>query len=447
MEQQIISIGTLTKIIKNRLESDGALQDVWVQGEISNFTHHASGHMYYTLKDSMSKVKCIMFARANQKLGFAPKEGMKVLARGSVSVYDKDGNVQFYVTEMQPDGLGSLYLAFEQLKRQLESEGLFSSDRKRPIPVLPRVVGVITSPTGAAVRDIMTTLKRRFPAIPVLLIPALVQGDGAAPSIVRAIQLMNRVPNVDTIIVGRGGGSLEELWAFNEESVARAIAASRIPVISAVGHETDFTIADFVADLRAPTPTAAAELAVPSRVDKIAQLNHFEMRMTNGLKALVRMGRNRLEVAKKNALFANPFKLLEQPAQKVDRLGEALIRAMERKVQRTKENWQGQTNRLERANPRHLVTRFRDRQLHLDERLRKAVERTTTLKANKFTILIRQLDALSPLKVMSRGYSLTYDEGGKELIKSVNQVRTGDAIQVRLADGSLHCHIAEIKGE
>ncbi|MGG3275678.1 exodeoxyribonuclease VII large subunit, partial [Paenibacillus macerans] len=224
-----------------KLDSDRLLSEVWIRGEISNFTHHSSGHMYFTLKDESSRVKCIMFASYNQRLPFRPKEGAKVIARGNVTVYERDGQYQFYATQMQPDGIGSLYLAFEQLKQKLEAEGLFAPERKRPLPRFPRTIGVVTSPTGAAVRDILTTLQRRYPQAAVILYPVLVQGKGAAPSIVKAIRALNAMGEADVLIVGRGGGSLEELWAFNEEQVARAIYESAVPVISAVGHETDFT--------------------------------------------------------------------------------------------------------------------------------------------------------------------------------------------------------------
>ncbi|WP_233500685.1 exodeoxyribonuclease VII large subunit, partial [Paenibacillus antibioticophila] len=246
MEQQrVLSIKELNRYIRMKMESDRLLSEVWIRGEISNFTHHSSGHMYFTLKDEGSRIKCIMFASHNQRLPFVPKEGARVIARGNVTVYERDGQYQFYAVHMQPDGIGSLYLAYEQLKSKLEGEGLFAQERKRELPKYPRVIGVITSPTGAAVRDILTTLQRRYPLAAVVLYPVLVQGKGAAPSIVRAIRTMNEQGEADVLIVGRGGGSLEELWAFNEEQVARAIYQSAIPVISAVGHETDFTIADF----------------------------------------------------------------------------------------------------------------------------------------------------------------------------------------------------------
>lgn len=262
-ERQVYSIKELNRYIRMKLDSDNLLSDVWIRGEISNFTHHGSGHMYFTLKDESSRIKAIMFASHNQRLPFIPKEGARVIARGNVTVYERDGQYQFYATHMQPDGIGSLYLAYEQLKSKLEKEGLFAEVRKRSLPRFPKCIGVITSPTGAAVRDIVITLQRRFPQVAIVIYPVLVQGKGAAPSIVKAIGALNAMGEADVLIVGRGGGSLEELWAFNEEEVARAISASRIPVISAVGHETDFTIADFAADLRAATPTAAAELAVP----------------------------------------------------------------------------------------------------------------------------------------------------------------------------------------
>ena len=264
---RVLSVKDLNRYIRMKMEGDSRLSDVWIRGEISNFTHHSSGHMYFTLKDEGSRIRAIMFATHNQRLPFIPKEGSRVIARGNVSVYERDGQYQFYAVQMQPDGIGSLYLAYEQLKSKLEEEGLFAAERKRPLPRYPKTIGVITSPTGAAVRDIMITIRRRYPQARAILYPVLVQGKGAAPSIVKAIRTMNDMAEADVLIVGRGGGSLEELWAFNEEIVARAIYQSDIPVISAVGHETDFTIADFVADLRAATPTAAAELAVPSSAE------------------------------------------------------------------------------------------------------------------------------------------------------------------------------------
>ncbi|WP_148499942.1 exodeoxyribonuclease VII large subunit [Paenibacillus ihumii] len=366
MEQKIYTIKELNRYIRMKMESDTLLSEVWIRGEISNFTHHSSGHMYFTLKDKDSRIKSIMFASHNQRLPFIPREGTRVIARGNVSVYERDGQYQFYATQMQPDGIGSLYLAFEQLKQKLEAEGLFAPQRKRPLPAFPRVIGVITSPTGAAVRDILTTLERRYPQARVVLHPVLVQGKGAAPSIVQAIRTMNALGEADVLIVGRGGGSLEELWAFNEEAVARSIYESAIPVISAVGHETDFTIADFVADLRAATPTAAAELRLHQR--------------------------------------------------------------------------------LLRYHPQDTLALTKRRHEDAGRLLRAAMNGILKEKSQTLSYGIRQLDALSPLKVMARGYSLVYDEKGRRLVKSLNDVEPGDLVRVKLTDGELDCQVWGMRG-
>ena len=269
MSMNVLSVSQITGYLKSLLEGDPNLNPVFISGEISNFTdHYRSGHLYFSLKDEKAVLKAVMFSSSARRLRFRPSDGMKVLCRGRISLYEASGQYQLYVDDMQPDGLGTLNLAYEQLKTRLEKEGLFDAARKRPIPRYPRRVGVITSPTGAAVRDICQILGRRWPMAEIVFCPVLVQGEEAAPQLVEALARMNRVDGVDTIIIGRGGGSLEDLWAFNEESVARAVAASKIPVISAVGHETDFTICDFVADLRAPTPSAAAELAVPDQMEE-----------------------------------------------------------------------------------------------------------------------------------------------------------------------------------
>ncbi len=430
-----------------KLESDELLGDIWLRGEISNFTHHSSGHMYFTLKDKDSRLKCIMFASHNQRLPFMPKEGAKVLARGNVSVYERDGNYQFYVTQMQPDGIGSLYLAFEQLKRKLEEEGLFDPMRKRPIPRFPKAIGVITSPTGAAVRDILITLQRRHPSVPVLLFPVSVQGRGAAPSIVRAIETMNRLAEVDVLIVGRGGGSLEELWAFNEEAVARTIAASAIPVISAVGHETDYTIADFAADLRAATPTAAAELAVPHMLELQGQIGQLRARMAKSLQTAVDRRKERLLRARRSPVFVSPRKMLLQHAQRLDRLTERLEHRTVRLSERNRERLLRLQGALQAVHPGTKTAAEAKRLQAAAKRLESAM--LAGMKERRLNLLsgMRQLDALSPLKVMSRGYSLVYDEREKRLIKSIEQVQPGDRVKVKLSDGQLDCQVWGMKGE
>ncbi|MGG2200629.1 MULTISPECIES: exodeoxyribonuclease VII large subunit [Paenibacillus] len=438
----IYSIKELNRVIKNKLEADDALQNVWVRGEISNFTHHSSGHMYFTLKDADSRLKSIMFASYNQRLGFIPKEGTKVLACGNISVYERDGAYQFYVTQMQPDGIGSLYLAYEQLKKKLEAEGLFAPERKKPIPAFPRAIGVITSPTGAAVRDIIITLQRRYPSVPVLLYPVLVQGKQAAPSIVRAVEEMNRLNEVDVLIVGRGGGSLEELWAFNEEIVARAIYASVLPVISAVGHETDFTIADFVADLRAATPTAAAELAVPHHLELAQRIAHLKQRLYGGLTSRLEGGRERLKRLQRSPYLTNPRRqLMLQPAERLDRMKEQLIYKMRGRVNKSQERLMRSDRKIAAFNPKEQVVYSRKRLDAADRLLRQSMQAALKTKQRELVSTLRQLDALSPLKVMQRGYSLVYDEKEKQLIKSVQQVQLGDIIKLRLADGRIDCHV------
>jgi exodeoxyribonuclease VII large subunit len=444
---RVLSIRDVNRYIKLKLESDAKLQDIWIRGEISNFTHHSSGHMYFTLKDESGRLKSIMFASYNQRLPFRPKDGMKVLARGGVSVFERDGQYQFYVTAMQPDGVGSLYLAFEQLKRKLGEEGLFAESAKRPIPRYPKAVGVITSPTGAAVRDILTTIRRRFPSVPVLLYPASVQGKAAAGSIVRAIEAMNRLAEVDVLIVGRGGGSLEELWAFNEEIVARAIRASAIPVISAVGHETDFTIADFAADLRAPTPTAAAELAVPHAAELKQTIESLRKRMERSLRLRLVQSRERWQRAARSPFFTQPRRALLAQAERLDRLRDRLQYRAEGRFARAQEMHARLAGRLSAASPRLQAAYSRQRADAAARRLGHAMRGVLRQRQDAFGALVRQLDALSPLKIMARGYSLVYDEEEANIIRSINEVQPGDRVKVRLTDGMLDCQVWGMQGE
>jgi len=444
---RIISIRDINRYIKMKLEGDAKLQDIWLRGELSNFTRHSSGHMYFTLKDEGGRLKCIMFASYNQRLPFAPKDGMKVLARGGVSVYERDGQYQFYVTAMQPDGIGSLYLAFEQLKKKLEAEGLFDSAVKRPIPRFPRTVGIITSPTGAAVRDILITIERRNPAVNVLLYPVSVQGTGAAPSIVKAIRGMNELAEADVLIVGRGGGSLEELWAFNEEAVARAIRSSAIPVISAVGHETDFTISDFAADLRAATPTAAAELAVPHAGELKSNLAHMGQRMAKSLSLLLGKSRERWQHAARSPYFTQPKRSLLVQAERLDRLQDRLLHRLQERHSRSGQRLATIAGRLQASNPALQAAYAKRRIASAQRSLTLAATGLARTQQNRFASLARQLDALSPLKVMGRGYSLVYDEEEKALVRSVEEVQPGDLIHVRLANGKLNCQVWGIHGE
>ncbi|MHA0855558.1 exodeoxyribonuclease VII large subunit [Paenibacillus sp. CMAA1364] len=440
-DQKVLSIKDLSRYIRMKMDSDSLLSDVWIRGEISNFTHHSSGHMYFTLKDESSRIKAIMFGSYNQKLPFLPKEGARVIAHGNVTVYERDGQYQFYATHMQPDGIGSLYLAFEQLKKRLELEGLFATTHKQPIPVYPRAIGVITSPTGAAVKDIMITLQRRYPQVHITLYPVLVQGKDAAPSIVKAIEMLNTMAEVDVIIVGRGGGSLEELWAFNEETVARAIYKSAIPIISAVGHETDFTIADFVADLRAATPTAAAELAVPNMADVKASLANMQRQLRQSLRQRVSYHRERLLALQRSPVLVNPKRTLHQHTERLDKLQQQLTRSIRSEMKLNKERNSRMHQSLLRFNPKNQVAAVRKHKEKNDHQLQMAM--TAILKTNKNQLgtAIKQLDALSPLKVMSRGYSLVYDEQDSHLVKSLEDVKVGDLVKVRLSDGQFDARV------
>lgn len=444
-QQHVLSVKDLNRYIRMKMEGDSRLSDVWIRGEISNFTHHSSGHMYFTLKDEGSRIRAIMFAAHNQRLPFIPKEGSRVIARGNVSVYERDGQYQFYALHMQPDGIGSLYLAYEQLKKKLEEEGLFAAERKRPLPLFPRTVGVITSPTGAAVRDIMITIKRRYPQVRVILYPVLVQGKGAAPAIVKAIRLMNEMGEADVLIVGRGGGSLEELWAFNEEIVARALYQSMIPVISAVGHETDFTIADFVADLRAATPTAAAELAVPNASEVKARLNQLERQLQQGLQQRLGRSRERLAALRRSPVLVYPRRYMLQHAERLDMLKIRLQGALRTNISLSRQRQASLKQGLIRFNPQVQVESASRRWDGAHRQLTAAMQSLMRGKIQHLQSEIRHLDALSPLKVMSRGYSLVYDEQERRLIKSLNDVQPGDLVNVKVSDGRLQCQVWGMK--
>ncbi|NMM54500.1 exodeoxyribonuclease VII large subunit [Paenibacillus aquistagni] len=445
-EDRIISVKELNRYIRMKLDGDDLLQSVWLRGEISNFTHHSSGHMYFTLKDADSRIRAIMFASSNQKLAFRPKEGMRVIARGHVTVFERDGQYQFYAQHMQPDGIGSLYLAYEQLKRKLDEEGLFAEERKRKVPAFPRAIGVVTSPTGAAVRDILTTLQRRHPSVPVLLVPVLVQGKQASSSIAAAIEQLNRHGQVDVIIAGRGGGSLEELWAFNEEAVARAMAASSIPIISAVGHETDFTIADFVADLRAPTPTAAAELAVPHQDDMRQHLEHLRRRMARGMERLVAVQQERLLRAEQSAVLRKPKQSVMIHRERLERLKDRLAARSRTVIERASMEQERLTARLKEQSPSHQAKLARSKLAQHTKDLKVIMNGRWNQHQRELHLMMKQLDALSPLKVMSRGYSLVYDEQDTTLIRSLSQVDLGDIVHVKLEDGQLDCQVWSMKG-
>lgn len=386
MEQQIYSVSRLTREIKELLEM--SFPRLWVEGEISNFKRHSSGHLYFTLKDESSQINCAMWRfRVNQLL-FEPKDGMKVIVEGELQVYERGGYYQLIVHQLQPAGVGALQLAFEQLKRKLHEEGLFDEKFKKPLPQFPERIGVVTSPTGAAIRDIVSVITRRFPGIQIIISPVRVQGEGASQEIARAIREFNEYGDVDVIIVSRGGGSLEDLWAFNEEAVARAIFESRIPIISAVGHEIDFSIADFVADRRAPTPSAAAEMVVRDRQELLGIVEYHREKISGLLQKEILNYRDKLYNLRHSYAFRRPEDIVFQKMQRVDELQRSIARAV----------------------------------LHL-----------FTLNQQKLISVNQHLQALNPTAILQRGYSICYKDG--EIVKNVAQVHVLDIVQVRLAKG------------
>ncbi len=395
IETTVLSVTQLNTYVKSIIDSDMLLRNVFVIGEISNFTnHYRTGHYYMTLKDENAAIKAVMFRTANQRLRFMPESGMSVIVRGRVSVFERDGQYQLYIEDMQPDGVGALNLAFEQLKNKLAAEGLFDAEYKKPIPYRCRKIGVVTSATGAVIQDIKNVVSRRYPLAEIILAPVEVQGQNAAPQIAKAIYDFNQADGIDVLIVGRGGGSLEDLWAFNEEIVARAVFESVIPVISAVGHETDFTICDFVADLRAPTPSAAAELAVPDIREDKAFLSAVVYQNEALVLEKIAAEMSRLEILQERLKYRSPAAIIDTQLNTVDAFYSSAL-------------------------------------LNIQKRL--------TAEQSRLSEIAAKLDALSPLKVMSRGYSLAYKN--EKIITSVKALSVGDRLTLKLADGEKECEV------
>lgn len=397
--QEPVSVTWLNRYVASLLERDSFLAEVRVRGELSNCKTYASGHLYFMLKDEEASVSCVMFRREAAKLRFRPVDGTRVILTARASLYDRDGKFQLYVSEMTADGIGDLFLAFEQLKQRLATEGLFDEKHKIALPLLPTRIGVITSPSGAVIRDIINVLGRRFPQFSLQLYPVPVQGEGAAEKIAAAIRLMNQRREVDVMIVGRGGGSIEDLWAFNEEVVARAVYESVIPVVSAVGHETDFTICDFVADQRAPTPSAAAELVMPVRADLDDAIRLQRNRLLQSLCSRAAVAAERLNRLTHNRIFREPYLLIEKRQSDLDRVRERQQQALEKRFSLAKTNLQ---------------------------------------------LYSGKLDSLSPLKVLSRGYGLVTDPTNGKPLTSVSRIENGKLIRVILADGDLDCTVNQV---
>lgn len=392
-ESKIYTVSKINKYIKNLFENDYNLQDIWILGEISNFKLHSSGHMYFVLKDKESQIRCVMFRGNNYSLRFAPGDGMKVKVRGDVSVYEKRGEYQLYVKEIVEAGKGELYLAFERLKLKLKEEGLFSEEIKKKLPLIPKNIAVITSSTGAAVRDIITISLRRFPNLSILVVPSLVQGVSAAQDIAKKVDFLNKhLKDLDFIIIGRGGGSLEELWAFNEEILARSIYNSKIPIVSAVGHETDFTISDFVADLRAPTPSAAAEMTIPDKNSLINNLTLLKSKITRAAKRNFELKTENINSLCRSLKYQGPENKINQYYQYIDEFSTHLNSSI-----------------------KHQIELY-------EERVKKDSQR---------------LDSLSPWAVIERGYSICRKIPGKEIIKKLEQIEVGAKIEVIISDGKI----------
>ncbi|AKG04333.1 exodeoxyribonuclease VII large subunit [Salimicrobium jeotgali] len=437
MEDRYLTVTALTRYIKQKISRDSHLKEVWLRGEISNFKHHSRGHMYFSVKDDSARIQTVMFAGNNRNLNFAPENGMSVLIRGEINVYEPMGQYQLYAKEMIPDGIGDLHIAFEQLKDRLMKEGIFSDENKQSVPLIPAHIGVITSPTGAAIRDIITTVERRFPVVKISVLPVPVQGKRAASSVSRAIAYANQNLECDLLIVGRGGGSIEDLWGFNEEEVARAVYHSHIPIISAVGHETDTTIIDFAADYRAPTPTGAAEIAVPDWKELNSQIINYTRRLQQALDVKVEHAKERLQSLKKSYAFKYPKQLTQQKEQDLDRMMDRFHAAAERLQREKTDSAKRLENRLHQISPDKRLEREQANVRQLDNRLNKQMQRIVEEKKYRWQSLVQQLSLVNPLEIMKRGYALPYNEQN-ELIKSVKNVSEDETIHLQINDGTIY---------
>ena len=415
-----LTITALTKYLKYKFDTDENLKQVFLRGEISNLKVHSTGHLYFSLKDETSKINAIMFSTSARRLVFKPVDGMNVLVTGRVSVYEATGNYQIYVEDMLEDGVGNLYIAFEQLKAKLSKEGLFDQKYKKEIPKIPSRIGIITAPTGAAIRDILSTIKRRFPLCETYLFPALVQGANAAPDIVLKLKQADNF-GLDVIILGRGGGSIEDLWAFNEEIVAREIFACKTPIISAVGHEVDFTIADFVADLRAPTPTGAAEMAVPNVSDVLVAINNYNIRATKALNKKVEVMRLAIDSLKSNYILNNPVVMYENKKQLIDSYLEKIKTIIFYKISNYELKLDNLKSKYILKNPQELYSK---KILNLDN-------------------LITKLELLNPMSVLKRGYTLTYQN--EKVVKTIKNINLEDKLVIKLIDGNINVNVIGIE--
>ncbi|MBQ2408821.1 MAG: exodeoxyribonuclease VII large subunit [Bacilli bacterium] len=488
-EKEYLTVSSLTKYIKYKFDIDNNLKNVFLKGEISNFKAHSTGHMYFSLKDEKSKINAIMFNFNAKKLNFKPQEGSKVLVVGKISVFEQTGAYQIYIDDMKEDGIGNLYVAFEKLKQDLQKEGLFDPKHKKPIPVFPKRVGVVTAPTGAAIRDILSTIKRRCNKTEVIVFPSLVQGENAKEDIVRNIKLAENY-NLDVLIVGRGGGSIEDLWPFNEEIVARAIFECSIPVISGTGHEVDFTIADFVADYRAETPTGAAEKAVPNLKDMINYFDQFKIRLNESMNKKIEHKKLKLENIKNSYVIKNPMMIIENKIQKLDIVNEKIITLLNQKMEKTintfinlsqkvlylspynklnnynvklqnlnekinlisnqiiKNNINKVDNikqKIEYLNPINKIEKYKKELKNYNDNLNKNINHILLIKQNKFKMILEKVEILNPIAILGRGYSITKKDN--KVLNSVHNIKVNDELNVKLKDGNILVNVKEINGE
>ncbi|MFQ2108253.1 exodeoxyribonuclease VII large subunit [Aeromonas mytilicola] len=443
-QQQIFTVTRLNSAVRMILEQDLGL--VWLTGELSNLAMPSSGHWYFSLKDISAQVRCAMFKGNNRRVPFRPQDGMQVLVQARVSLYEPRGDYQLIIESMQPAGDGMLALRFEELKRRLGSEGLFDEGRKRPLPREPRAVGLVTSATGAALHDMLTVLKRRAPDLPVFIYPTQVQGSAAISQIVAAITLANRRAEVDVLIVGRGGGSLEDLWCFNEEVVARAIAGSAIPVVSAVGHEVDVTISDFAADLRAPTPSAAAELVAPDRSARAQRLVHLKQRLLQAISRRQTAARHGFALLQKRLDHQDPKRRLEQQSQRLDELSGRLQQLLNLRLHQGERRLANLELRLQARSPSTLLAAGKRRHQLAEERLHTLMSKRQDLAAHRLAMLSARLDGISPLATLGRGYSITRTPSG-EVISRAAQVSPGQQLVTMLAEGELRVRVEEVHNQ
>lgn len=442
-QREIYSVWQLNREVRELLESGFAR--IWVEGEISNLARPPSGHLYFSLKDARAQVSCALFRNVATRLGFKPENGTQVLVRAEVSLYEARGNFQLIVNHMEEAGDGALRRAYEALKQRLFDAGLFDPEHKQPLPALPSCIGVITSPGGAAIRDVLAVLKRRFPAIPVIIYPTLVQGDSAATQIVAALETAQRRQECDVLLLTRGGGSLEDLWPFNEEIVARAVHACRLPLVSAVGHEIDVVISDFAADQRAATPSAAAELLSPDQTEWLARLDQLQQRLSSQMQQKLQQNNERLNWLQRRTLQTHPGRRLQQQSQRLDDLSLRLSRAWPHRYTQWLAYCSALSARLKQQSPGQQLQRLETSTAQLAQRLEYCINIQLSGRREKLAILSRALDSISPLATLQRGYSITLKQPEGIVVHTASQTRIGDTLETRLATGSIISQVEEIK--